>query len=161
MTQASVSLVPHRSPESVLNSLRAEGLRISTARRLVVHTLFAAERPLSAEEIASATEGTPARLDLASVYRNLEVLECLGFVHHVRLGSGPGRYLLSRGEEREYLACERCGTLVELDPRELDAARADVRERFGYAVRFTHFPMVGTCEACRDPGELDPLPSCS
>ena len=152
--------VPHLSqtvrfptPEAVLNALRGRGLRVSTARRLVVHTLFAAQRPLSAEEIAAGAEESLAQVDLASVYRNLETLEELGAVRHFHVGHGPGRYALTGDGEREYLACEGCGALLDVDPAELDAVRTELRERFGYEVRFTHFPIVGRCDECAAGGE--------
>jgi Fur family ferric uptake transcriptional regulator len=137
----------------VLNALRSRGLRVSTARRVVVHTLFAAERPLSAEDIAAGAGGNWPPVDLASVYRNLETLEELGAVRHFHAGHGPGRYALVGDGEREYLACEGCGALVEVEPAELDTVRAEIQERFGYAVRFTHFPIVGRCDECAAEGE--------
>jgi Fur family transcriptional regulator, ferric uptake regulator len=140
------------SPETVLNALRGHGLRISTARRVVVNTMFAAGRPMSAEEIAAGPEGgTP--VDLASVYRNLETLEQLGVVRHFHAGHAPGRYVLTGGDEREYLACERCGALAEVEPAELDDARGLVHERFGFEARFSHFPIVGLCAECAAEGE--------
>ncbi|MEK6276837.1 MAG: transcriptional repressor [Actinomycetota bacterium] len=148
MAATTADLPQFQSPESVLNALRGKGLRVSTARRLVVHTLFAAERPLSAGEIAAGLDEGPAHLDLASVYRNLETLEQLGYVSHFHVGAGPGRYLFAAGKEREYIACERCGSLVEADPRELDGIRAEIVERFGYEVRFNRFPVIGLCADC-------------
>jgi Fur family ferric uptake transcriptional regulator len=35
-----------------------------------------------------------------------------------------------------------------LPPAELDPVRAEIRERFGYEARFTHFPITGTCPDC-------------
>jgi Fur family transcriptional regulator, ferric uptake regulator len=140
------------SADAVLRTLRERGLRISTARRMIVNYLFEAAAPVSAHQIASGLDRTP--LDLASVYRNLETLEDHGVVRHFHAGHGPGRYVLVGGGEREYLACDRCGAIAEVDRSELDALRADVQERFGYEVRFTHFPMVGLCPRCaaRDGG---------
>jgi Fur family transcriptional regulator, ferric uptake regulator len=138
-------------PETALNALRRRGLRVSTARRLIIETLFAVEGPVSAEQIADGLDGrTP--LDLASVYRNLETLEGLGVVRHCHVGHGPGRYALAGSGEREYLTCERCGALAEVHPRELDGARAEIRKRFGYEARFTHFPIAGLCPACASGG---------
>jgi Fur family ferric uptake transcriptional regulator len=137
------------NPETVLNALRGRGRRISTARRVVVLKLFEAARPLRADEIAAGLDGRLPPLDLASVYRNLETLEELGIVRHLHAGHGPGRYVLAGAGEREYLACEGCDALVEADPRDLDAARAEIRERFGYEAHFAHFPIVGLCASCR------------
>ncbi len=136
------------STDSVLRALRSAGLRISTARRMIVNFLFEAVGPVSAQQIAIGLDGTP--LDLASVYRNLEKLEAIGLVRHFHAGHGPGRYVLIRGGVSEYLTCDRCGAIEEVDQSEFDPLRADVQERFGYRVGFTHFPMVGLCPRCAE-----------
>jgi Fur family transcriptional regulator, ferric uptake regulator len=126
-----------------VNALRERGMRLSTSRRLVLEALFAAEGPVSAEQLAEQRE-----LELTSVYRNLETLERLGIARHVHLGHGPGLYLLVGRGQREYLYCERCGTARMVDPEQLDQVRAQIRDRFGHEARFTHFPIVGTCVEC-------------
>jgi len=94
--------------DAAVDELRAHGLRLSASRRLVLEALFAAGRPVTAEEIASGMYGRLPRCDLASVYRNLETLEELGLVRHMHLGHGPGLYGPA-AETDEYVACERCG----------------------------------------------------
>jgi Fur family ferric uptake transcriptional regulator len=137
------------SSEAVLRALRSHGLRISTARRLIVDFLFEAGGPVSAQQIAIGLDRTP--LDLASVYRNLETLEEIGVVRHFHAGHGPGRYVLAGDGEPGYLACDHCGEVQEVDRSELDPLRDLVQERFGYQVGFTHFPMVGLCPRCAEP----------
>jgi Fur family ferric uptake transcriptional regulator len=134
--------------------LRASGLRVSAARRLVLEALFATDVPVSAEEIAAGLGGRITRTDVGSVYRNLETLEKLGLVRHFHLGHGPGLYALAGAEAREYLHCDSCGATEAVDPVDLDAVRELVRRRFGFHARFTHFPIVGLCRACAD-GEPD------
>ena len=80
--------------DEVLTILRERGQRISTACRLVLEALFAADGPASAQFIADALTGRDSTPDPASVYRNLERLERLGVVKHVHLGHGPGLYML-------------------------------------------------------------------
>ena len=131
-------------PEQAVSALRASGLRLSTARRLVIEALFAADDPVSASELAGAL-----RIDESSVYRNLEVLERHGLVRHLHLGHGPGLYVLTSRDEAEYLYCERCNRATAVRPDELDPIREQIRERFGYSARFTHFAIVGICDRCR------------
>jgi Fur family ferric uptake transcriptional regulator len=127
--------------------LRERGLRLSAARRLVLEALFAADGPVTAEEIAEGLGGRVSRSDLTSVYRNLEAFEKLGLVGHVHLGHSPGRYTLAGGD-REYLACESCGRVRVVKVAELDGVREAIREAFGFEARFSHFPIVGLCPAC-------------
>jgi Fur family transcriptional regulator, ferric uptake regulator len=147
---------PKRSFDDIdgaLAVLREHGLRISSARRLVLQSLFAADAPASAEAIAGRTDRDGLALDLASVYRNLETLERVGVVRHVHLGHGPGLYALAGGREREYLVCDRCGRVDAVEPARLERARDTIRADFGYEARFTHFPIVGVCAECAKSSE--------
>jgi Fe2+ or Zn2+ uptake regulation protein len=128
---------------AALSALRLRGLRVSAARRLVLTELYHADAPLSAEELAARLPDA----DLASVHRNLDVLEALGLVRHVHLGHGPGRYSLARAEV-DFVTCERCGAFEALERRRLDGARELIERECGYVPRFTHFPIVGICPAC-------------
>ena len=139
--------VPHLIPameastaRAAFAAVRAHGLRLSSARRLLLQALFAADRPLNAEELAG--DG-----DVASAYRNLEVLEGLGLVRHVHLGHGPRLYQPA-GRPRDFVLCEGCGDVSPLAPAAVDAVRMAVLDAVGYRARFTHFPLAGLCPAC-------------
>jgi Fur family transcriptional regulator, ferric uptake regulator len=129
--------------EGAVAALRASGLRLSTARRLVLEGMFAADGPVSAAQLARALA-----IDESSVYRNLEVLERHGLVRHVHLGHGPGLYALMGEAEVEYLYCERCAKVTPVAPDQFDLIRQQIKDRFGYTARFTHFAIVGLCEQC-------------
>ena len=146
---------PHTGPsleapdvESAVEALRARGMRISSARRLVLEALYAADAPISAEQIADGLAGRLPRSDLASVYRNLETLEQVGLVRHSHLGHGPGLYMPTGAREREYLVCDSCSAVKAVEPSEMNAVRTLIHERFGYEARFSHFPILGLCAAC-------------
>jgi Fur family ferric uptake transcriptional regulator len=144
---------PAATLELAERTLRDHGLRLSTARRVVLEALFAADGPVSAEDIASGLSGRLTRSDLASVYRNLETLEEVGLVNHVHLGHGPGLYALAAEGEREYVMCERCGAFQAVLPEVLDGVRDALRAAVGHEARFTHFPIVGLCADCAVPAE--------
>jgi Fur family ferric uptake transcriptional regulator len=142
-TAPQVAALAFENLEDAVQALRARGLRLSIARRMVLELLFRETDPVSAERVAQALG-----IDVASVYRNLEMLERHGLVHHVHLGHGPGLYVLVGRGEHEYLYCDRCATVTPLEPEQLDPIRDRLRESFGYEVRFTHFPLVGLCGEC-------------
>ncbi len=134
--------------DGVLAAIRAAGGRVSAARRFVLEALFEADEPRSAEQITHRVADRGLVIEIASVYRNLESLEGLGVVRHVHLGHGPGLYGLVGGGEREYLACERCNRVRSVEPESLDPVRSEIRARFGYEARFSHFPITGLCAEC-------------
>ena len=141
------------SLDAAYDVVRRGRLRLSAARRIVLQALFAAEGPITAEQIASGLDGRFTTLELTSVYRNLETFEEIGLVRHVHLGHGAGRYALARELEHEYVLCEGCGSARALAPAELDGVRAAIREVTGLEARFSHFPIVGVCASCRERGE--------
>jgi Fur family ferric uptake transcriptional regulator len=132
-----------RAPGEAIRALRDAGLRLSTARRLIIEALFAADGPVSAVDLAQALS-----LEESSVYRNLEVLERHGLTRHVHLGHGPGLYALVGRDEGEYLYCERCEKVTLLAPDELEPVREHIKQHFAHTARFTHFAIVGLCDPC-------------
>ena len=114
--------------------LKAEGLRVSAARRLLVEALFAAGGPVTAEQIAAGSGGRVPESDVGSVYRNLELLERVGLVRHAHLGHGPAVYALA-GQARPGLPDlralrrparahrPRARAAAPLDPRRASATR--------------------------------------
>jgi len=127
--------------------VREQGLRISSARRLLLEALFAADGPQTADELAAGAGGAAAA-DPASVYRNLERLEAIGLVRHVHLGHGPGLYALAGSLADGYVVCDACGKRKAATSKQLEHVRSTVREEFGYEAAFSHFPIVGLCPDC-------------
>ncbi len=134
--------------ETAIEALRAKGMRISSARRLVLEALYAADAPITAERVADGLAGRLPRSDLASVYRNLETLEQVGLVRHSHFGHGPGLYMPTGVQEREYLVCDSCNAVKAVEPSDMDGVRALIHEQFGYEARFSHFPILGLCADC-------------
>ncbi len=137
---------------SAIAALRARGMRVSAARRLLLAALVAARRPVPADELASGLSGQLPGSDLASIYRNLETLEELGVVRHVHIGHGPGLYALAGPTDAEYVLCNRCHGFRAMERDEAERVREAVTEITGHAPRFGHFPLVGVCASCREQG---------
>jgi len=134
--------------------VRSRGLRVTAARRLVIEALFAADAPVTAEEIAAGLDARLPRSDVGSVYRNLETLGSIGLVRHVHLGHGPGLYALAATIAAAYLTCEGCGERRPASMAELEPVTDAIRERFGYEAHLSHFPISGLCASCaREGGE--------
>ena len=139
--------------EEAIGAMRERGMRLSTARRLVLEALFAADGPVSAQQLARELT-----LDATSVYRNLELLEHFGIVAHVHLAHGAGLYELAGRQEREYLYCEKCSRVTPVTINDLDPVRDLIKEQFDFDARFTHFAIVGTCQHCAAQDPAAPIP---
>jgi Fe2+ or Zn2+ uptake regulation protein len=134
--------------EEVLDELRRRGLRVTTARRMLLESLFEAVGHHTAEELAVIIQTRAPDVHLSTIYRNLDELERLGLVVHAHLGHGPATYHLSSAVHGHFV-CEVCGAMVEAPDELFSELAGAARERFGFAIDPHHFAVLGRCSTCR------------
>lgn len=140
----------HLTADDLVAALKGKSLRITNARRAICEVLAASrDDHLSASDILDrARARTASGINQSTVYRTLDVLEELGFLHHVHLGHGAGIYHLSDALDHQHLVCERCGKTVEIPLEEVAPVLAAVTARYGFVAESLHFALVGSCEEC-------------
>jgi Fur family ferric uptake transcriptional regulator len=140
----------HLTADDLVAALKGRSLRITRARRAICQVLAASrDDHLSASDILDlARERTASGINQSTVYRTLDVLEELGYLHHVHLGHGAGIYHLSDALDHQHLVCERCGKTVEIPLSELAPVLDAVTSQHGFVTESVHFALVGTCEEC-------------
>lgn len=137
----------HDDVEAAISLLRASGGRVTTARRVLLETLFETTSHRTAEELADEVHERAPDVHLSTIYRNLDELERLGVVAHAHLGHGPATYHLA-SSSHSHVVCSRCGATVEL-PEELFAGlSSEVKRRYGFTIDPRHFAVLGLCAAC-------------
>lgn len=136
-----------READDLITGLRAAGLRITAARRAICRILTEAPGDhLNAADIVARAGA--ASIDTSTVYRTLETLEELGFVHHVHLGHGAGAYHLAPEAAHHHLVCDGCGRTIDVPLGELREAVAAVTRPHGFVPDDTHFAILGRCREC-------------
>ncbi len=128
--------------------LRHLGLRVTPQRLFVLEALAVQGGHLTAEEIMRwAAQRLPA-LNLATVYRTLDLLVSVGLVAQTDLGGGAATFELVGNSPHHHLVCERCGEVSELDDALLASFRAQLLDRSGFRAHSRHMAIFGTCRAC-------------
>jgi Fur family ferric uptake transcriptional regulator len=134
--------------DAALDALRAQGHRITTARRAVIQALLRAEHGLTTGEIAAAIEATQPDTHLSTVYRTLEALEEAGVVVHIHGASGGVAYQLA-DRPHQSAECDTCGLVIELPVDILDGVARELRASHDFELDTGHFPLLGRCADCR------------
>jgi Fur family transcriptional regulator, ferric uptake regulator len=143
--------VPHphagRGPSSpptadLATRLRARGLRV-TAQRQQVLAAVRSLRHATPEQISDAV----TEVDVATVYRTLELLEELGLVRHTHLGHGAASYRPAE-DEHIHVVCHSCGRVVDADPDLVDALAQRLHDERGFVLDRSHFTVFGRCQDC-------------
>jgi Fur family ferric uptake transcriptional regulator len=123
-------------------------LKSSTRRELILETLAAMGRHVTAEELLRAVRDRDARIGAATVYRTLRVFQESGIVVERRFEGGATRFELV-GEHHDHLICTSCGTIVEFEDDAIEREQARVATLHGFELRSHRHELYGLCVACR------------
>ena len=133
---------------AILQHLRADGTRVTAARRDVVAALVAAEdHHVTADDLVEAVHRSNPAVHRSTVYRTLDALEQAGVVEHVHLGHGRAVYHLT-DDRHHHLVCDRCGAVVQVPEAVVAPLRTELSEGYGFVVNGRHFALPGVCRAC-------------
>lgn len=116
-------------------------------RRAVVEALDRSTDHLTVEQLAEAVWADHPDINLATIYRTLELLERLEIAFHVHLGHGPSRWHLA-DEVHHHLVCEVCDRVIEVPDSTFDPLRRRLLRETGFVIDPHHFSLSGRCAAC-------------
>jgi Fur family ferric uptake transcriptional regulator len=122
--------------------LHRHGLRVTPQREQVL----AAVRKLGHATPEQISEASPS-VDVATVYRTLELLEGLGLVGHAHLGHGAPTYRPA-GDEHVHVVCHVCNEVLDSPGDLVDALADRLRAEHGFLLDRSHFAVFGLCARC-------------
>lgn len=128
-------------------ALRSRGLRV-TPQRLHVLAAVRDKRHATPEEIAEAVTD----VDLATVYRTLELLEELGLVRHTHLRHGAASYRPAE-DDHIHVVCHACGRTTDQPATIVDPLAEELLHRNGFVVDRAHLTVFGRCRDCAADGD--------
>ncbi|HEY3738002.1 MAG TPA: transcriptional repressor [Jatrophihabitans sp.] len=136
--------VPEQPPD-LARRLRSRGLRMTAQREQVLDAVRSLGHA-TPEQISDAVSD----VDVATVYRTLELLEELDLVRHTHLGHGAPSYRPSE-DDHLHVVCHSCGRVVEV-PHDVEHAVDDLDAALvkanGFSIDRSHFTVFGTCADC-------------
>lgn len=133
--------------DTALETVRREGGRTTTTRRIVLEALAVSEDGgVTAEDLAEHIREAHPAFTTSTIYRCLEKFEELGVATHAHLGHGPAVWRLV-DRPRWYLVCNRCGSTTDADPELVEALSDQLLRHAGFRVD-GHFALTGLCAGC-------------
>jgi Fur family transcriptional regulator, ferric uptake regulator len=139
--------VPTERVDQAIEAIRVAGGRITIDRRAVVEALDRSHDHLTAEQLADAVWATHPDVNLATIYRTLELFEQLGIAFHVHIGHGPSRWHLA-DDVHHHLVCELCDKVIEIPDSTFDPLRVRLEADTGFVIDPHHFSLSGRCAEC-------------
>ncbi len=130
----------------------------SRQRELIFQVLCDAGGAMTAEEICSKARDHYPRLGLATVYRNLRVLQEEEIVSSLNLGDGTTRFeIRDRQQHHQHFICDSCHRSFCLPGCLLESAAQHVAQHLPERFLLTRHELTlyGLCGDCRDKKEVN------
>lgn len=138
----------HSQREEFIQRFRHQGLRVTPQRLLVMEALATNGGHMTADEIMRWTSERYPAINLATIYRTLDLLASVGLVTQTDLGGGASQFELVGETLHHHLVCEHCGAVTEIDDALLVPLRERVLHQFGFRAGARHMAIFGLCRAC-------------
>jgi len=132
-----------------IQALRAKGYRMTPQREMVIEALAHSGTHLMAEEIFAQVQQRTHAINMATVYRTLDMLVAEGLATRTALGENCLVYATIHHGPHVHLLCRKCGRTIEADERLLAAFDRKVQTRHGFAVDLQHLCLPGLCADCQ------------
>ncbi len=133
---------------TLLQTLRRRGYRITPQREMVIEALAHGDHHMTAEEVLESTRHRSRSLNLATVYRTLDLLVEEGLASQINLGHGQAVYATVCHGPHIHLVCRRCGQVLEVESDLLGVVCEQIGQEVGFACDAEHVALAGLCQCC-------------
>lgn len=115
--------------------LSAQGLKLTSQRRVIAEVFFSGAKHLSLNEILELARREREGIGYATVYRTMRLMAEVGLATEHKFGENQTRYEPTHdGEHHDHLICETCGVIVEFEDPEIEARQERIAADHGFEV---------------------------
>ena len=133
----------------LIKALKNKGLRMTPQRAIIFEAIETLEGHLTAEAIFEEVQQVNPYINLATIYRTLDLLQELNLMTQTNLGRGRTFFALKDHCSHHHLVCEACGRVEEFCDDVLDPVRARLEAQYGFEAHTDHISIFGLCKACQ------------
>jgi len=137
---------------NLMADLRQRGVRLTPQREMILDAIHHEDEHLTADEIYQRVQARSPAINIATVYRTLELFKDLHIIHEINLGDCT-RYELCQDEPHHHLVCQACGATISLDHAILAPLESKLKKQFGFKAHMEHMVIYGQCAKCQQDAE--------
>jgi Fur family ferric uptake transcriptional regulator len=134
---------------TLIAKLRQKGYRITPQREMIIQTIAHTSDHMTAEEIFAEVHTRTQALNLATVYRTLDMLVDEGLATRIDLGEGQISYATVKHGPHIHLVCRGCGQITDADPQLLASVADQLRVEHNFDPDLNHISIFGLCSQCK------------
>lgn len=133
---------------TLLETLKQRGLRVTPQRAIILATIEQMPGHMTAEQIYEQVRRVNSYINLATVYRTLELLCELELVTQADMGTGATHFALHTHATHHHAVCRTCGCSIEF-PHDLLTPLLDaLHNHYQFHADADHTVIFGWCDGC-------------
>jgi Fur family ferric uptake transcriptional regulator len=138
----------HALPTTLLDALRARGLRVTPQRAIILEAIEQLPGHMTAEQIYTHVQQVNSYINLATIYRTLELLLELDLMTEADMGTGATAYALHTHATHHHAVCRSCGRSFEFSHELFEPLTAALCLRYAFVADVDHTVIFGWCQSC-------------
>lgn len=135
--------------QTLLHNLRRKGYRLTPQREMIIQTIAHSDNHMTAEDIFSEVQLRTKTINLATIYRTLDLLVDEGLATRVDLGDGKIIYATTEHGPHIHLVCRGCGYIYNADPQLLETIEEQIQTQYNFTPDLNHISIFGICPGCK------------
>ena len=141
--------------DELLESLRGAGYRLTPQRVMILSAIASNSGHMTAEDIHERVRKSYPFIDIATVYRTIQLLKRHRLLVEIDLGSGAYQYELTQDQRHHHIVCRECGDTLDIDHhRFLEPVRVALQQEYEFEADLDHFAIFGICGNCSAKSQL-------
>lgn len=139
--------------------LKQGGYKITTQRKVVLDTLYQHRKAhLTVDEVYRYIRETNPEIGLATVYRNIQILNRLGIIEKISFDDKDIRYEIFYEEiplHHYHLICKQCGEVDEIELDFVERYQEQLVREKGFDAVDAKIKIYGICKKCMEENDKE------
>jgi len=135
--------------QNFIDTLRSHGYRITPQREMIVEAIAHSGHHIDAEEVFAQVQERTRSVNIATVYRTLELLVEQGLASRIDLGEERAMYATYQHGPHIHLVCRQCGQVMDANQDMLSVLNHQLQSEYQFAADLQHISVVGLCSDCQ------------
>jgi Fur family ferric uptake transcriptional regulator len=137
----------------LLEELKSRGIRVTPQRAIILTAIEQLSGHITAEHVFAAVQKVNSYINLATVYRTLDLLKELDLVTESDMGMGATQYALRTHGPHHHAICRTCGRSFEFPHQYLAPLIDQLGSQFDFVADAHHVVIFGWCATCLQQSE--------
>jgi Fur family ferric uptake transcriptional regulator len=135
--------------QTFIVTLRSRGFRITPQREMIIEAIAHQGNHINADEVFALIQKRTQSMNIATVYRTLELLVEQGLASRIDLGEGRVIYATNQHGNHIHLVCRQCGKVVDANQEMLSSFNHQLQSDYHFAADLQHISLLGLCNECQ------------